>query len=199
MEKARRGCGGIENRGGHLILGRPKNGPSASEERLKRLANEIDRLADKDEDLMRRERETSEVRRAAATELHAICASFVGELNKLLKRTELRLDPEVLSTDGVELQTPTLIQVQVRGRILQVMFTATPGLSSTEEFRIPYIMEGSVRAFSQDMLDKELIEEQLLFYTLETRGNLWRYFDTRTYRSGPFDREYLTALMEKII
>jgi hypothetical protein len=131
--------------------------------------------------------------------LHSICAGFVADLNRLLKRAELRLDPEVLSTDRVEPEVPTLIQIQVRGRILQVMFTATPGLSSTEDFRIPYIMEGTVRGFSQDMLDKELIEEQLLFYTLEARGNLWRYFDTRTYRSGPFDREYLPALMEKII
>jgi hypothetical protein len=49
-----------------------------------------------------------------------------------------------------------------------------------------------VRALNQALLDKDLIEEQLLFYTLEDRRNMWRYFDTRTYRSGGFDREYLT-------
>ena len=94
---------------------------------------------------------------------------------------------------------PTLMQIQVRGRILQIAFTATPGLTSTEEFRIPYILEGSVRAFNQQLLDKHLMEEQLLFYTLEGRGAMWRYFDTRNYRSGHFDREYLMTLMEEVI
>jgi hypothetical protein len=48
------------------------------------------------------------------------------------------------------------------------------------------------------MLDQNIVEEQLLFFTLEGRGAMWRYFDTRTYRSGHFDREYLTALMEEV-
>jgi len=26
-----------------------------------------------------------------------------------------------------------------------------------------------------------------------------RFFDPRTYRSGPFDQEYLTSLMEQLI
>jgi len=199
MEKAGRQCGGIGFGGAHLILGRPKNAAAVSEERLKRLAAEIDRLADKDEDRLRRERETDAERRAAAAKLHAVCAGFVGDLNKLLNRAEVRLDPRDFAPDTHDPAISTLIQIHIQGRILQVAFVATPGLSSTEEFRIPYILEGSVRAFSQDMLDKDLIEEQLLFYTLEARGNLWRYFDTRTYRSGAFDREYLTLLMEKVL
>ena len=166
---------------------------------MKRLAENIDRLAEKDEDLLRRGRETTELRRAAAAQLHGVCVSFVGELNRLLARTEVRLDPETFNLSQFEPEMPTLIQIQVRGRILQVAFTATPELVSTEEFRIPYILEGSVRAFNQQLLDKDLIEEQLLFYTLEGRGNMWRYFDTRTYRSGPFDQEYLTGLMEEVI
>jgi len=35
------------------------------------------------------------------------------------------------------------------------------------------------------MLDKDLIEEQPLFYTMERNRNMWRYFETRTYHSGP--------------
>jgi hypothetical protein len=199
MEKAGLGCGGIGNGSGDLIIGRPKTGSAASDERLKRLADHIDRLVDKDEEMLRRERETDQVRRSAAAQLHAVCASFVADLNKLVTRTEVRLDPEIFPEDTYDPEACSLIQVQVRGRILQVTFTATPGLASTEEFRVPYILEGSVRAFSQDTLDKDLIEEQMLFYTLESRRNLWRYFDTRTYRSGAFDREYLTTLMEKVI
>ena len=148
---------------------------------------------------MRRERETEALRRTAAAQLHALCAAFVGDLNGLLQRSEVRLDPETFDVDLFQPDMPTLIQIQVRGRILQIAFTATPGLASTEEFRIPYILEGSVRAFNQQMLDKHLMEEQLLFFTLEGRSNLWRYFDTRTYRSGLFDREYLTTLMEEVI
>jgi hypothetical protein len=180
-------------------LGRSKGGSPAGEERLRRLARNIDHLADKDEDLLRRERETVALRRTAAAQLHALCAAFVGDLNGLLERSEVRLDPETFDADLFQPDMPTLMQIQVRGRILQIAFTATPGLASTEEFRIPYILEGSVRAFNQQLLDKHLVEEQLLFYTLEGRRTMWRYFDTRTYRSGPFDREHLTTLMEQAI
>ena len=40
-------------------------------------------------------------------------------------------------------------------------FRATPELVSTEDFRVPYTLEGTVRAFNQELLDKDLIEEQL--------------------------------------
>ena len=176
-----------------------KDGTSAAEERLQRLAHNIDRLADKDDELLRRERETVAMRRLAAAHLFATCSAFVEKLNRLLQRTEVRLDPPAFDADAFEPEMSTLIQIHVRGRILQIAFTATPELVSTEEFRIPYILEGTVRAFNQELLDKDLIEEQLLFYTLEPRGNIWRYFDTRTYRSGPFDQTYLTALMEEVI
>ena len=199
MEIAGHFCGGIGNGRWVLRLGRSKNGPAAAEERLKRLADDLDRLADKDDELVRRGQEIDLLRRSAAAQLHAVCVDFVADLNKLLKRTEVRFDPDVFAEEAYEPESTSLFQIQVRGRILQITFTATPGLASTEEFRIPYILEGSIRAFSQEMLDKELIEEQLLFYTLEGRRNLWRYFCTRTYRSGPFDREYLTAIMEKLL
>jgi len=87
----------------------------------------------------------------------------------------------------------------VRGRILQVEFHATPDLLSTEEFRVPYTLEGFVRAFNQELLDKNLIEQQLLFYTVEPDRRMWRYFDARTYHTGPFDRGYLLSLMERIV
>jgi len=44
-----------------------------------------------------------------------------------------------------------------------------------------------------------LIEEQLFFFTLEKHRRMWRFFDPRTYRSGPFDQEYLVSLMEQLI
>jgi len=64
---------------------------------------------------------------------------------------------------------------------------------------VPYILSGAVRCFNQQLLERDLIEEQLLFYTLEKSRNLWRFFDVRTYRSGPVDAEYLISLLEQLV
>ncbi len=167
--------------------------------RLKRLAASIDALAEKDQRLQDHQREVADLRCRAAVELHAICADFVASLNRLLTRAEVNLDPSSLPDGGVREDGPNLIQVNVRGRILQIEFATSAELISTEEFRIPYTMKGSVRAFNQPLLDKDLIEEQLLFYTIEKEKKLWRFFDPRTYRSGPFDQEYLVTLMEQLL
>jgi hypothetical protein len=34
---------------------------------------------------------------------------------------------------------------------------------------------------------------------MERNRNMWRYFETRTYHSGPFDRDYLISVMEQIL
>lgn len=167
--------------------------------RLKRLAHSIDSLLEKDERLLRRTREVADTRRAAARDLHAICLEFVGSLNRMLERSAVDLDPPVFGNDAFQEDVPSLVQINVRGRILQIVFRATAELVSTEDFRVPYTLEGTVRAFNQELLEKDLIEEQLIFYTLERHKKLWRFFDARTYRSGPFDVEYLTGLMEQLI
>jgi hypothetical protein len=175
------------------------NRVQAAQNRLKRLAQSIDALSDKDESLIRYMRDMAVLRHAAAAELHSICAGFVNSVNSLLARGTVTLDPPEFSAAVFHEESPNLIQINVRGRILQVEYAATPELSSTEDFRIPYTMEGFVRAFNQKLLDKNLIEEQLIFYTLEKSGNMWRFFDARTYRSGPFEEEYLVGLMEQIM
>ena len=109
------------------------------------------------------------------------------------------LDPPEFSPDAFLEDAKNLFQINVQGRILQVEFEAAPGLISTEDLRIPYTLQGVVRAFNQELLDRSLIEEQLLFYTLEKDKKMWRYFDARTYRSGPFNQEYLMSLMEQLI
>jgi hypothetical protein len=171
----------------------------APNHRLKRLAENIDALAEKDEDLLSRGREIARLRRKAALEMHAICAEFVASLNRLLSRAEVILDPPVFGEEAFQEVGRNLFQINVRGRILQIEFSATAELVSTEEFRIPYTMEGAVRAFNQQLLDKDIIEEQLIYYTLEKEKKWWRFFDARTYRSGPFGQEYLVSLMEQII
>jgi hypothetical protein len=163
------------------------------------LAQSIDVLAEKDENFLRHAREIAALRRTAAAGLHAICSGFVKSLNRLLSRCELVLDPPEFPPVAFQEEGKNLFQINVQGRILQVEFEVSPELISTEDLRIPYTLQGAVRAFNQGLLDRSLIEEQLLFYTLEKEKKMWRFFDSRTYHSGPFDQEYLISLMEQLI
>ncbi len=167
--------------------------------RLRRLAKTIDALAEKDEVALRQANEIAALRRRAAADLFAECAEFVDALNQVLARPVVLLDPQSFPPDAFREGGINLIQIHVRGRILQIEFEATPELISTEDFRIPYTLAGSVRAFNQSMLEKVLIEEQLIFYTVEKHQNQWRYFDARTYHSGSLDRDYLLGIMTEIV
>ena len=167
--------------------------------RLKRLAADIDALREKDDSRLRRTHEVVALRQNAARDLHAICAEFVAALNRLLQFGPIVLDPPEFDADTFQEDTPNLVQLHIRGRILQIEYSITPELFSTEDFRIPYTLQGFVRAFNQELLEKDLIEEQLIFYTVEKHKTMWRFFDARTYRSGPLDENYLASLMEQII
>jgi hypothetical protein len=167
--------------------------------RLRRLAKDIEGLAGKDETALRYAREIGALRRRAAAELFSVCAAFVAGVNRLLPTPEVQLDPPEFPDGSFQEDGANLLQINVRGRILQVEFETTPELVSTEDFRIPYTLSGSVRAFNQALLDQDLIEEQLVFYTIEKEKSMWRYFDARTYRSGELDQEYLVGLMEQLL
>ena len=168
-------------------------------DRLKKLAGRIDRLVEKDEEQLRRTREMLALRCKAAGQLHAVCAEFVRAVNALTSRAALTLDPAEYEPGSFRDHEPNLFQINARGRILQVEFQATEELTSSEDFRIPYVLHGAVRGFNQEMLEQSLIREQLLFYTLEKTGSMWRFFDARTYRTGPFDEAYLIGLMEQLV
>jgi len=167
--------------------------------RLKRLAENIEALASKDEALMRHAHEIVDLRRTAASELYNCCWDFVSSLNRLLPANEVTLDPPDFPPDAFQEHIANLIQINVRGRILRVEFEATPELISTEDFRIPYTLQGFVRAFNQALLEKDLIEEHCIFYTVEKNQRQWRFFDARTYRSGPFNQEYLIGVIEQLL
>ena len=167
--------------------------------RLKRLAESIDALADKDQRFLNRAREVAAARCRAAATLHAICFSFVNAVNRLLSHVELELDPPDFNDDAFREDGMNLFQINVRGRILQIEFRATDELTSTEEFRVPYTLKGAIHCFNQELLDRNEVEEQLIFYTLERDRKMWWFFDARTYRSGPFDQDYLISLMEQLI
>ncbi len=168
-------------------------------DRLKKLAEAIDALTAKDSALMQRTLTIAALRRRAAVELHAICAAFVSGLNRQLSKIQLDFDPPQYTPEAFQEVGANLLQINVRGRILQIEFASTPETVSTENFRVPHILEGSIRCFNQEFLDRAVIEEQFIFYCLEKKRNLWRFFDARTYRSGPFDQEYLISLMEHVL
>jgi hypothetical protein len=168
-------------------------------DRLRRLASSIDRLAAKDDEALARARSVLEQRRAAATELHRICDGFVQALNAHVAKVRVALDPPEFGPERFSDDNPNLFQINARGRLIQIEFQATEALVSTEEFRVPYILEGEVRCLNQDLLDRNSMYEHLLFCCLEKGRALWRYFDARTYRSGPFEQDFLIALLERLV
>ena len=168
-------------------------------DRLKKLAASIDALVKKDEEQLRRAQDMQALRRKAAGQLYAVCAEFAGAINDLTTHTELKLDPPDYNAHAFRDGDVNLFQLNARGRILQIEFEATEELTSSEDFRIPYALHGAVRGFNQELLEQNLIREQLLFYTIEKTGNLWRFFDARTYRTGPFDQDYLIGLLEQLV
>jgi hypothetical protein len=173
--------------------------PRLPKNRLKKLAGAIEALAEKDSALVQKTQEIALLRRQAAVELHSICGHFVSQINQHLSSTQVQFDPPDYSHESFRDGGVNLLQINVRGRILQIEFASTLEMISTENFRVPHILEGSIRCFNQDFLEHAEIEEQFIFYCLERKQKLWRFFDARTYRSGPFDQPYLISLMEQVV
>jgi len=170
------------------------------DERLKKLALRLDALAEKDDLLLRKTREIACLRQRAAMELYGTCRDFVANLNPLLNRLKLELQPEDYQPEYFSEERPNLLQINARGRVVQFEFSAPETLSSTEHFRRPYILEGSVRCFNQELLDRLEILEHEVFYCLdERRQHAWYWFDSRTYRSGLLNQDYLAGLMELLV
>ena len=171
------------------------------EDRLKKLAGTIKALEERDRRIIAETDRIREVRRQAAVRLHRCCANFAGQLNRLAGAEAVTLAPPEFQPDSFrEEASSNLFQLNVHGRILQLEFEPTEQAVSTEDFRTPYTIRGAIRSFNQELLDKNLIEEQLLFCCLERNGKVvWRYFDPRTYRSGVFDENYLAGLLESLL
>ncbi len=171
----------------------------AHNDRLARLARQIAALAQKDEHLMLRAAEIAALRRQAACTIHSVCADFVASVNHLLPEPVLDLSPPEYAAETFRDSGANLIQINARGRIVQIVFQATDPMVSTEKFKVPYILEGEIRAYNQQMLERVDIEDELLFFCMEKDRNAWRYYDWRSNRSGPFDRELLVSLMERLV
>ena len=170
----------------------------ADDDRITRLAKQIGSEVKRDKHLLLSESEILDLRRQGASELHLICAGFASSLNRLLAPPGLELMPAEFSAETFRESGANLIQLSAQGRIIQIAFEATRDRFSTEKFLIPYILEGEVRAFNQEMLERTQVRTQALFYCLEEKGNRWRYYEWLHGRTGFFGRDQLASLLEQI-
>ena len=168
-------------------------------DRLKKLARHLDALALRDGDRLRREAEIHATRRDAAARLHATCATLVRDVNEAISAVKLDMAPTEFPVNGFQGAGSTIFQIHVSGRVIQIMFQGTEPLVSTENLRIPYTIEGSIRWFNQEMLDHDEIKDHRLYFTVERGGNQWRFYDPSTHRSGVVDEEYLAGLLEQLV
>ena len=171
----------------------------AEEERIARLAKQIGDDIRRDQHLLLSDGEVLELRREAAASLHEICASFAASVNRLLTPAVLELVPADYAPDMFRNSGANLFQLNAHGRILQVVFESTRERFSTEKFLIPYVLEGEVRAYNQEMLERTQVRSQALFFCLEDSRKTWRYYEWANGRTGVFGREQLVSLMERIV
>jgi len=169
----------------------------AKDDAIVRLAKQID-AARKSERFLVNADEVAALRRQGACELHRICAEFVSALNSRLSDSTLDLSPPKYAPEVFRESGVNLIQISSQGREMQITFQATPGLSSTEKFPVPYVLDGELRTYNQTMLEHFEIRSHLLFFCLNESAAAWRFFDWRGPRTAPVDRDLLASLMEPL-
>lgn len=172
--------------------------PSA-EQRMQRLARKLDEIPAKDGLRIEQAREVERKQNAAGAELHHLCRSFVKRLNGILTKLQLEFTPEEYSPASLDGPTGSIFQINANGRIIQISVLSKEAAISTEHYRIPYILEGRVRWFNQELLDRQEIQEAQIFYCVEGSGDFWRYHDPRTRNSGKLSHEFLMQALEQIV
>ena len=168
-------------------------------DRLTRLARAIEAIGEQDRRLIDESTRVDRLRTQGAIDLHAICRKFVSALNGKLSEPAVLLDPAEYMGGNYRDGHKNLFQINLRGRLLQIEFETTEELHSTEDFQRPYILRGAVRSFNQELLDRNTVDEQAIFYCPREDAAYWYYFDSRTYRSGRVGEDFLTAEMERLL
>lgn len=168
------------------------------EERLRRLARNLEKLAEKDRERIRADEEYLALRQAAAGELHQILTAFVAEVNALVTEVKLDLSPVQWPAGSLNYNEPNVFQINVSGRVIQVTFQVTDKLRERVEIRAEYTLVGSVRWFNQELLEREEVREDRLYYCVGRSERGWRYVDSRSQKMGVFDGDYLTGLLEQL-
>lgn len=170
-----------------------------SQDRLGRLARAIENLAERDQRLVDESSHVDKLREQGAAALYRTCREFVDALNGRLGDPAVVLDPPEWRPDNFNDGGPNLLQISLRGRLLQIEYSATDEPYSTEDFRHRYVLKGGVRSFNQNFLERDTVDEQQIFYCVHENGGAWHFFDTRTYRTGHISSEYLVAEMERLL
>jgi hypothetical protein len=167
-------------------------------DRLTRLARAIEEIGERDRKQIEESAHVELLRARGAAELHGICRAFVDKVNGRLSEQAIMLDPPSFSEEHFD-DGHNLFQINLRGRLLQIEFEATDELYESDDFKLPYVLRGSVRSFNQDLLQHNTVDEQLIFYCKTADGAEWHHFDERTYRTGRLGEHYLISEMERVL
>lgn len=167
--------------------------------RLTRLAAAIEALNERDRRAMEETAAVERLRIKGAAELYSICEGFVKALNSKLVSPAIVIDPSEYYSRNFTDTGPNIFQINLRGRLLQIEFTATDELYSTDDFRRSYILQGAVRSFNQELLSQNVVDEQSIYYCPENDSARWYYFDCRTYRTGRVTSDFLAAELERLL
>jgi hypothetical protein len=172
---------------------------SGREERFRKLAGRIEELRRKDEEAFESRRRVLEARRTAVQRLWDTCRNFSDLLNGYIGETRVVLTPPEPPEEYDE-DRPTQFVLNARGRILLLELRVPSHLVSRENFNKPYIFEGDIRFFNQELLESERVEEHSLFFCPgEGDSGEWVFFNGRSYKSGVVDVDYLASLLEQIL
>lgn len=169
------------------------------EERLRRLARHLEKLAEKDRERIQADEEFLALRQGGAAELHQLLAEFVAEVNALVAEVKLDLSPVRWPAGSLNYNEPNIFQINVSGRVIQVAFQVTDKLRERVEIRTDYTLAGSVRWFNQELLEREEVREDRLYYCVGRSERGWRYVDSRSQKIGILDSGYLAGLLEQLV
>ena len=169
------------------------------DDRFQKLAHRIEELRRKDEAAHERRTQIGQRRTEAIQRLWHICSNFANHLNSYVEHDQMRLSPPEPPGEFPEGNHLQLL-MNVRGRILLLDIGAPADLVANDNFKKPYILEGEVRFFSQELLEEEHVEEHGIFFCPdEGPQGTWMYWNGRNYKSGRVDENYLASLLEQIL
>ncbi len=168
-------------------------------DRLSKLAEAIESASARDRERILEAERIDRLRASGAAGLYIICRELVDALNSRLTDPAVVLDPPVYSRENFEDGSANLFQISLRGRLLQIGFGSTEELISTEDFRSPYILSGSVRSYNQELLDRQAMEEHNIFFCLEGESGRWFFSDCRAYRNGKLTPDFLARELERLL
>ena len=174
-------------------------GKHPRDERFQKLARRIEELRRKDESAQEHRRQIGQRRTGAVQHLWHICSGFASHLNSYIEHDQLQLSPPGPPGDFPEDNHLQLL-MNARGRILLLDIGAPANLVASDNFKKPYILEGEVRIFNQELLEEEHVEEHGIFFCPdEGPQGTWMYWNGRSYKSGRVDENYLASLLDQIL